>query len=288
MNGLFKHILWATDYSEEADVALLYASLFAKTFGSQLSALHVVPDFSSVLYESLPAEEAELAGKIEAATEAAEDRIREISRKRGIAFNHIYIKKGPAAAAVCEAANRENADLIVIGRTGASGPGKTPLGSIAGSILRNSAVPVLVAKKGKRSLDIHKILVPTDFSAGEEIERDFAWKLAKGFQASIVFLYILELYGHDFRLTEEHFAAVLDKLRARRRKEHVGVDMREDVYKAHNAAEGIIDYTKTHPSDLIVMSTHVGKVARFFLGSNTEKVIARGPAAVFAIPPKRA
>jgi nucleotide-binding universal stress UspA family protein len=288
MNGLFKHILWATDYSEEAEEALLYAGLFAKTFGARLSALHVVPDFSPVLYASIPAEEAALTGKIEAATEAAEARIQEISRRRGIAFSNVYIKKGPAAGAVCEAANKENADLIVIGRTGISGPGKTALGSIASTILRNSAVPVLVAKKGQPGPAVGKILVPTDFSAQEDVERDFAWKLAKGFGASLLFLYIVELYGHDFRLTEEHFAAVLAKLKARRHREHVGVDMREDVYKAHNAAEGIIDYVKTHTYDLIVMSTHVGSLARFFLGSNTEKVIARGPIAVFAIPPKRA
>jgi nucleotide-binding universal stress UspA family protein len=287
MNALFKHILWATDYSEEAEEALRYAGLFAKTFGARLSALHVVPDFSPVLYESLPAAEAELTGKIEAATEAAESRIREISRTRGIEFSKVYIKKGPAAESVCEVANKEKADLIVIGRTGTSGPARSVIGSIAAKILRNSAVPVLVAKKAQTCSSVCRILVPTDFTIQEDVERDFAWKLARGFKASLLFLYITELYGHDFRLTDEHLGLVLGKLKARRRKEHVGVEILEDVYKAHNAAEGIIDYAKLHPFDLIVMSTQVGKVARFFLGSTTEKVIAHSPIAVFAIPPTR-
>jgi nucleotide-binding universal stress UspA family protein len=285
MTDLCKHILWATDYSEESQEALLYAALFAKTFGCRLSAVHVVPDFSPVLYESLPAIEAELTGRIEEATEAAKARIREISKARGIAFDNVLILKGTPAKAICEAANKEKADLIVIGPAGASAGSRTAIGSVANQVLRSSFVPVLVTKKRKGAPAIKKILVPTDFSAREEIERDFAWKLAKGFKASLGFLYVLELFGHDFRLTDELFKAVLEKLKARKAKEHEDIVIAEDVYKAVRAADGIVDYAANHQYDMIVMSTHVGKVARFLLGSTTEKVIARSPVPVFAIPP---
>jgi nucleotide-binding universal stress UspA family protein len=287
MADFLKHILWATDYSEESQEALLYAGLFAKTFGARLSALHVVPDFSPVLYESLPAIEAELTGRIEEATQAAEARIREISSAKGLTFENVLIRKGSAAKAICEAADKEDADLIVIGRTGVSGGTRAPIGSIANHVLRSASVPVLVTKKRKGSPAIKKILVPTDFSAREEIERDFAWKLAKSFKASLGFLYVMELFGHDFRLTDELFKAVLEKLKARRAKEHEDVAITEDVYRAIRAADGIVDYASTHQYDLIVMSTHVGKVARFFLGSTTEKVIATSSAPIFAIPGER-
>ena len=98
---------------------------------------------------------------------------------------------------------------------------------------------------------------------------------------------MMELFGHDFRLTDELFKAVLEKLKTRRTKEHEDVAITEDVYKAHNAAAGIVDYAANHHYDMIVMSTHVGKVARFLLGSTTEKVIAGSPVPVFAIPPGR-
>jgi nucleotide-binding universal stress UspA family protein len=285
MSDLCKHILWATDYSEESQEALLYASLFAKTFRCRLSAVHVVPDFSPVLYESLPAIEAELTGRIEEATEAAKVKIREISKTQGIVFDKVLIKKGTPAKAICEAANTEKADLIVIGPAGASAAGRTAIGSVANQVLRSSYVPVLVTKKRKGGPSIKKILVPTDFSSREEIERDYAWKLAKGFKASLGFLYVLELFGHDFRLTDELFKAVLEKLKARKAKEHEDVDIVEDVYRAVRAADGIVDYAALHQYDMIVMSTHVGRVARFLMGSTTEKVIARSPVPVFAIPP---
>ncbi|MGA2360832.1 MAG: universal stress protein [Candidatus Aminicenantales bacterium] len=287
MADFLKHILWATDYSEESQEALLYAGLFAKTFGARLSALHVVPDFSPVLYESLPAIEAELTGRIEEAEQAAKVRIRDISKARSIVFDDVLVRKGSAAKAICEAADKENADLIVIGQTGVSGAGPSAIGSVTNQVLRNSAVPVLVTKKRKGGPAIKKILVPTDFSAREEIERDYAWKLAKGFKGSLGFLYVMELFGHDFRLTDELFKAVLEKLKARKAKEHADIVIAEDVYKAVQAADGIVDYAAAHRYDMIAMSTHVGKVARFFLGSTTEKVIARSAVSVFAIPPER-
>jgi nucleotide-binding universal stress UspA family protein len=280
-----KHILWATDYSEESQEALLYAGHFAKTFGARLSALHVVPDFSPVFYESLPAIEAELTGRIEEASASAKARIKQISASQGISFDSVLVRKGSPAKAICEAANSEKADLIVIGPAGTSAAGRTAIGSVANQVLRSSLVPVLVTKKKTGGPAIRKVLVPTDFSGREEIERDWAWKLAKGFKASLGFLYVMELFGHDFRLTDELFKAVLEKLKARRAKEHEDVPITEDVYKAHSAAAGIIDYAATHDYDMIVMSTHVKKVARFLLGSTTEKVIAVSPVPVFAIPP---
>jgi nucleotide-binding universal stress UspA family protein len=237
MADFLKHILWATDYSEESQEALLYAGLFVKTFGARLSAVHVVPDFSPVLFESLPAIEAELTGRIEEAEEAAKARIRDISQARGIVFDGVLVRKGSAAKAICEAADKENADLIIIGQTGISGASQSAIGSVANQVLRSSAVPVLVTKKRKGGPAMKKILVPTDFSAREEIERDFAWRLAKGFKGSLGFLYVMELFGHDFRLTDELFKAVLEKLKARKATEHEDIVIAEDVYKAVRAAD---------------------------------------------------
>jgi len=144
-----------------------------------------------------------------------------------------------------------------------------------------------VTKKCQGAPSVKRILVPTDFSSREEVERDFAWKLARGFKASLGLLYVLELYGHDFRLTDELAKAVLEKLKARKAAEHGDIAISEDVYKAARASDGIVDYAAAHRYDLIVMSTHIGKVARFFLGSTTEKVVALSPVPVFAIPGER-
>jgi len=285
MTHPIKNVLWATDFSEESKEALAYANFFAKTFGAKLTALHVVPDFSPALYELWPQAQADLAGKIEATKISAQAQLDHVCKTEGVCADKVIIREGSAAHVILETAKKEGADLIVVGRKGITGREQNLIGSVTHQILRSAHVPVLVTKGAKARPDaIKKILVPTDFTAEEDLERDQAWKLAKSFKASIRFLYVLELFGHEFRLTDEMFAAVLKKLQARKKREHEDVEITEDVTKAVHSYEGIIDYAETHKFDLIVMSTTVRKLARFFLGSTTEKVVAHSRVPVFAIP----
>ena len=285
MTRYLKNVLWATDFSDESKEALAYAKFFAKTFGAKLTALHVVPDFAPALYEAWPEVQAELAGKIEATKISAKAQLDHICAAEGVCPDKVLITEGSAAKVILKTAKKEDADLIVVGRKGVSGPEQNLIGSVTHQILRGARVPVLVTKGTTgRPGAISKILVPTDFSAEEDIERNHAWHLARVLGSSLTFLYVLELFGHDFRLTDEMFASVLKKLQARKKKEHKNVDIGEDVTKAVHGWEGVIDYAETKGFDLIVMSTTVRKLTRFFLGSTTEKVIAHSRVPVFAIP----
>jgi nucleotide-binding universal stress UspA family protein len=280
-----KQVLWATDFSEESREALAYADFFARTFKAKLIALHVVPDFAPALYESWPEVEAELIGQIEASKMNAKIKLDQMCQSQGICPAKSIVAEGSAAAVILQTARKEHADIIVVGRKGVSGPEPNLIGSVTTRILRGSRVPVLVTKgtTGKPEA-VKKILVPTDFSAAEDAEREHAWRLARKLGASLTFLYVLEIFGHDFRLTEEMFQAVLKKLKDRRRREHKAVEMTDDVIKATRGWDGIIDYAETKGFDLIVMSTSVRRLARLFLGSTTEKVIAHSRVPVFAIP----
>jgi nucleotide-binding universal stress UspA family protein len=283
-----KKVLWATDFSAESKEALAYADRFAKTFKAKLLALHVVPDFSPVLYEAWPGAEAELTGRIEAGKVAARAELDRICETQGVCPSKVVIAQGSAAKVILQTAKKENADLIVVGRRGISGHEVNLIGSVTHQILRGSRVPVLVTKGVEAKVgDLGKILVPTDFSSEEDVEREHAWRLAKALGSSLTFLYVLELFGHDFRLTDEMFNSVLEKLQARKKREPRSVEFNNDVTKAVHGWEGIIAYAETKGYGLIVMSTTVRRFARFFLGSTTEKVIARSVVPVYAIPRER-
>jgi nucleotide-binding universal stress UspA family protein len=285
MTRYLKNILWATDFSEESKEALAYAQFFAKTFGAKLTAVHVVPDFSPALYEAWPQAQAELAGKIEETKISAKVQLEHICEVQGVCPDKVVVTEGAAAKVILKTAKKEGADLIVVGRKGVTGHEQNLLGSVTHRILRGARVPVLVTKGTDVKVgDLRKILVPTDFSSEEDLERDHAWKLARVLGSSLTFLYVMELFGHDFRLTDEMFASVLAKLQARKKREHKAVEINEDVTKAVHGYEGIIDYADTKGFGLIVMSTTVRKLSRFFLGSTTEKVIAHSRVPVFAIP----
>jgi nucleotide-binding universal stress UspA family protein len=285
MTSFIKNILWATDFSDEAQEALLYADHFARALKAGLTAVHVVPEFSQALYDASAAVKLELEKRVQTARKEAEDKIQAMAKEKRIKFEKIIIKEGTVSKKIIETSEQEKAGLIVIGKKGHSAMEKVFMGSVTNQVLRSSAVPVLVTKKKTGRPQVKRILVPTDFSKQEEVEQDMAFELAKGFGASMTLLYVLELFGHDFRLVDEMFDSVLQRLKQKKRKEKENVRITEEVYRAVTAASGIVDYAETQKFDLIVMSTYVHKIERFLLGSTTEKVISHSHIPVFAIPP---
>ncbi len=287
MPDFINKILWATDFSEEAEESLLYADAFAKTFKASIIGLHIVPDFSAALYDAAYVIKGELAQRIDAVKKEAEDRLKEISKAKGIPFKAM-VREGTAAKIIIEAAEKEKVDLIVIGRRGMSAVEKLFIGSVANQVLRTSPVPILITKKKTGTPQFKKIIVPTDFSEQEESERDFAWKLAKGFSADLTLLHVLELHDYEFspRVLDDLMESLLKRLKQRKKREKVDFKVTEEVHRAINASVGIVDYAETHKFDMIVISTCVhSKLERFFLGSTTEKVISYTEIPIFAIPP---
>lgn len=287
MADFIKKILWTTDFSDEAQEALLYADAFAKTFNAEIVALHVIPDISPALYDAALVVKGELEKRVAYMKEETHKKFDALKKAKSLEFEAL-IREGNAAKIIIQTAEEQKVDLIVLGRRGLSAIEKLFLGSVANQVLRNSPVPVLLTKKRSGKPQFKKILVPTDFSEQEEVERDFAWKLAKGFGSELTLLHILELHDYEFtpRALDEMFDAVEKRLKKREKKEKEDIPVSEDVYRAINAAVGIVDYADTHKIDMIVISTCVqSKIERFFLGSTTEKVISYTHIPVFAIPP---
>ncbi len=285
MTGQIKNILWATDFSRESLAALSYANYLAGRFGAQVKALHVVPDFAPALYESRGVVVAELMEKQEESRRQALKKLQRLSGKNEIKFSKLIVDTGSAGKKIPEVAEKEKCQLIAIGRKGLSALEKILLGSVANQVLRRSRVPVLVVPGRRTSPKIENILVPTDFSAAEERERNYAWSLAAGLKANLTLLYILELY--DFKFSPDEIKKMMDEalqtLKSRKKKKGQ-FEIKEVVVRDLNAAAGIVTYAARHKLDLIVMSTCVSPLERFFLGSTTEKVISYSTVPVLALP----
>jgi len=285
MDSQIKNILWATDFSSESNTALSYAQFLAKKFRAAIKALHVVPDFAPAIYESRGIVAAELMERQEESRKKALKRLERISEKSEVRFSKIIVDIGPAGKKIPEVAEKEKCQLIAIGRKGMSALEKILMGSVANQVLRRSSVPVLVTPKRKLAPKIESILVPTDFSGNEERERDYAWMLASKLKASLTLLYILELY--DFKFSPEEIRKMMDEALARlksRKKRPGELKIKEVVVRDLNAPAGIVTYAARHKLDLILMSTCVSPLERFFLGSTTEKVISYSTIPVLALP----
>ena len=287
MPKFLKKILWATDFSDESQDAFVYAEVFSRIFGAEIVACHVVPGFSPDHYQSAIVVIEELKKREKHMKRVALERLEAFQKTMGVEFQCI-IRDGNAAKEIIAVAEEEKVDLIVMGKKGLSALERLFIGSVANHVLRQSPVPVLMTKKKPGKPQFKRILVPTDFSDQEEEERDYAWKLAREFDADITLLHVLELHDYEFapRVLEDMLESVLKKMKQRKRKEKEDIKVKEEVYRAINASVGIVDYADIHKSDLIVISTCAqSKLERFFLGSTTEKVISYSHIPVFAIPP---
>ena len=256
MADFIKKILWTTDFSDEAQESLLYAEAFAKTFGAEIIALHVIPDISPALYDAALVVKGELEKRVAYMKEETQKKFDAMKKEKSLQFDAL-IREGNAAKTIIQTAEEQNVDLIVLGKRGLSAIEKLFIGSVANHVLRNSTVPVLLTKKESGEPRFKKILVPTDFSEQEEVERDFAWKLAKGFDSELTLLHVLELHDYEFtpRALDEMFDVVEKRLKKREKKEKEDIPVSEDVHRAINAAVGIVDYADTHEIDMIVIRT---------------------------------
>jgi nucleotide-binding universal stress UspA family protein len=144
-----KKILYPTDFSDTAENAFLYALQIADTLGASVITLHAFdrPDISNI---SLPHVLREVYDSIDLdAFENYEDEIpllRDVASDNG--YYHIpmvhVLEEGAPVSAILRTANKNKADLIVMGATGAGKMQSFFFGTISGKVLEEAHCPVIV------------------------------------------------------------------------------------------------------------------------------------------------
>jgi ACR3 family arsenite transporter len=160
---IIQKILYATDLSETARHAARYACSLGHQYAAQVTVLHVIPDLVDHLSTEVGINLADHIHKtewtafhqkgIEKAKQAITRRIRETSQKVVAEIPHcllseenILVGVGNPAKEIVAAANQGNFDLIILGTHGHGKLERTLIGSIAGDVIRQSSLPVLVVR----------------------------------------------------------------------------------------------------------------------------------------------
>jgi nucleotide-binding universal stress UspA family protein len=138
----YKLILNATDGSEVAQRGTLQAVYLARATGAELLILHVVETsfawYTGMLYQQLVDELREYGGKVlEGAVQAA--------AQEGVKARTMSVD-GHSGTAIVRIAEREGADLIVLGALGRSMVEEALVGSVSHYVVRHAHCPVLVVK----------------------------------------------------------------------------------------------------------------------------------------------
>lgn len=293
-----KKILFPTDFSRGANLALLEALFLAERHEAELHFLHIVslsddphsPSYHFPTVEELQALTTSLVAPARQPAFATE----KFSQMKLLTASARSLSVAPA---ILDYATQHDIDLIVMGTHGRRGLRHLLLGSVAEEVVRVAPCPVFTVRDQKEPASvqpIRRILVPVDFSEHARRALAHAKELASLYGAELQILHVFEEVLHPafYASGRTSIFEFMPQIQSEATKqiqqlldEVVGKDYPAEIYlKEGHPAREIINFVDEHATDLIVIATHgLRGIEHFLLGSVTEKVVRMSSCPVFTV-----
>lgn len=199
----FKRILCTTDFSHEAERALVHAAALAKWYGAKLTVLHVVSIFDGAINP------AAIAGDGDRLAERPSERqvfgrLQACVNEAGAAASdpELLIESGPAHEVIVHRAGAGRADLLVMGTHGRGGFKRLLLGSVTEKVVRLATCPVLTVPPSTPSttsapVRFKEIVCPIDYSPSAMKGLAYALELGRQADGRVTVLNSFEYLEED-------------------------------------------------------------------------------------------
>lgn len=155
-----KHILYTTDFSENARYAYAYAARIANQFNAKLTLLHVIREepLDLLVFDvgidrsgSLPKRLSIEKEQLQKATDTFIDIAKTEYGCEVIDCNDVVVKKGNPVQIILQVAEERNCDFIVMGIKGRETLEDALMGDTVRRVLRRSKQPVLVLRHPEKT-----------------------------------------------------------------------------------------------------------------------------------------
>jgi nucleotide-binding universal stress UspA family protein len=297
-----KHILCPVDFSESSRHAFDRAVGIARTFGSDITVLHVMPMPSAVPAVPYGPEGPGPFGfqvMDVPRTLGALSHFLAIERPDDVPIRQEVIEGVSVHQEVLDQIAKAAADLVVMGTHGRSGFNHLILGSVAEKTLRTSPVPVLVvppraADAPDRRDPFRSIVCALDFSQDSARALGYAAALAQS-GARLTLVHVVEplavgydpIAGIPFDAKAYHQAVSRS---AREELRRYAADVQGPTCRAEaviadgKAYKEILRVAAERRADLIVAGVHGrGALDRLVFGSTTEHLVRRAACPVLTV-----
>jgi nucleotide-binding universal stress UspA family protein len=204
---------------------------------------------------------------------------------------------GSAASVILDVAKQVGATMIAMATHGQTGLKRLLLGSVAENVIRQSPVPVLVARpfwsyellprwtEEAEDRPIRTILLPLDGSTLSSAVVPSVTEMAALFASRVVLLRVVEPTGK--RASDENAKSIARLDRLSSELETKGLETLSMVRHGKPARE-ILEAARTSEADLIAMATHGRSgISRLFSGSVTEKVLRESTCPMLVVRPTK-
>lgn len=141
----YQRILWPTDFSSLAKVALPHAVGLAADAGADLVLLHVLPSLAAYAPDVSGALSASLQRESRTAAQRELRRLEALVKGRNIRMQTV-LTEGVPFDQILQTAKRLRCDLIVLATHGRTGLAHAIMGSVAENVIRRAPCPVLTVR----------------------------------------------------------------------------------------------------------------------------------------------
>lgn len=293
-----KRIIATTDFTEISHRTVEVCARLAAKSSAQVTLLHAydpIPLGPAVSYPATIWTGDDFAQQMKNEAEGLLEDLRK-SRMPDADVNVVAVAAQNTSHGICHHAEKNDADLIVVGTHGRTGVAHLMMGSVAERVVRHAPCSVLAVRPAVDAASFPKhILVATDFSDLSKAALRDAAMLGSAFDAKITVLHVFRespdslpgnMVGYrSLGDVEGALREALDDIR----KEHFEGRGGVDLVVSTAPALAIAQYAQRNDVDLIVMGTH-GRtgLSRMLIGSIAEKTTRIAHCAVWTARPSAA
>ncbi len=293
----FKNILVCVDFSDISDAVVDSASVFASIFDSKITLLTIVERPVPVIHEGfedlVEPEEIELLIELERELrkEAEEKLVNYASKLSEKGFNvKTVIEVSDIVDGILDNAEKENADLIVLGSHKKGLLDRLLLGSVSEKVINKSPVSTLVVK-GQPIEKLKELLVGYDFLPASKEALNTAISIAEKCQSEIFIVHA------ETELTVPHLSSItksviekkiklLNEIVQQLKKKNIPV--KYEILEEKPVDAILEEIEKYHPDLTLVGKRKSSKLKRLFLGSTAMKIVKKSPTSVLIVRKKDA
>lgn len=137
-------ILVAMDFSDCSQAAFRWAASLASSLGSDLAVVIVASDEPADGQNTVYADRAQVEGSLK---NMLAERLADLPEAAAYAAEYpprLLVRNGRAVEEILDAADEEDADLVVVGTHGRQGVARTLIGSVAEAVVRRAPCPVVI------------------------------------------------------------------------------------------------------------------------------------------------
>ncbi len=212
MIDTIEHILFATDFSEDAEHALEYAFDLALKLNARLTLFHSLPE----PYDFAPRAERIKEQQVKEIKEKLEDEKTTLEGRAGSKSIDISVsvRIGKTVASILQEAQKTEADLIVMSsheKRTSSELKQLLYGDITSEVVMTSPVPVLAIPPGSSGHEINEIIFASNYQDNDIKLLKFIALLGRKFVAPVTILHVDKEATAE---AEEKFNTFREKVRS--------------------------------------------------------------------------